>query len=67
MKLALRLTRWRLGMVPGPTLVMTYRPELFPGPLRAYVLRGMAGTGAWSRSEAELMAAYVSNLNACHF
>jgi hypothetical protein len=67
MRLLLRLARAMLGVVPGPIQVMTYRLELMPGKLRGYILRGMSGHGEWTRSEAELMAAYVSDLNSCHF
>ena len=66
-RLLLKLAHARLGVVPGPTQVMTYRPEMFPLSLRRYLLRAMSGRGEWSRGEAELMAAYVSNLNTCHF
>ena len=67
LRLALKVVRLRLGMVPGPVQVASYRPELMARSLRRYILRAMAGRGAWSKSEAELIAAFVSDRNACHF
>ncbi len=67
LRLALKLAKARLGVIPGPTQILSYRPNLLPGPVRGYILRGMAGHGEWSPSEAELFAAYISNLNTCHF
>lgn len=63
----LRLLGQFIGMVPGPLLVLSYAPELYPARLRDYLMRGMRGAGPWSRGEAELIATYVSDLNTCHF
>ena len=61
------LLRAIVGLVPGPLLVMSYRPALFDERLRRYVLRAAGYEGPWSKGESELFAAFVSNLNACHF
>lgn len=66
--LALHLARLVIGVKPPPTLVMTYRPDFFPRELRGYILRGVSHSrGAWTKGEAELFAAFVSDLNTCHF
>lgn len=67
LRLALWVVRRKTGMVPGPTLALTYRLDLFSRRLRGYILRGMRGDSAWSKGEAELLAAFVSKLNTCHF
>lgn len=67
MRLGMRLAGAFVGFVPGPFLVMSYRPALFDARLRRYVLRGVGREGPWSKGESELFAAFVSNLNTCHF
>lgn len=67
MRAMLWLVRSTVGMVPGPMLVMSRRPDLMTGSLRRYVMRAAAGNDQWSRGETELMAAFVSDLNRCHF
>lgn len=59
--------RRHFGFVPGPIQVLTYRPEFFPPPMRNYMLRSTSGRGCWSYGETEVMASYVSRLNACSF
>lgn len=66
-RLLFKVVERKLGVVPGPVQVMTYRPRMLPRPLRRYLSRGMSGVGPWSGSEAELFAAFISNLNTCHF
>lgn len=67
MRLGLRLIKWRTGVYPGPPLTLSYRPDLFHKDLMGYLLRGMSGSGGWSKGAAELFGAFVSNLNSCHF
>ncbi len=67
MRAMLWLVRRVVGIVPGPMLVMSRRPDLMKGPFRRYVMRAMSADGEWSRGETELMAAFVSDLNRCHF
>lgn len=67
LRLGFALARWRLGVIPGPTVFITYRPDLVSARFRGYLMRPMCGRGSWTRGEAELMAAFVSKLNTCHF
>lgn len=67
LRVVLWVVRRLVGIVPGPMLVMSYRPELMSRALRRYVLRAMRASRAWSKGEAELMASFVSDLNRCHF
>ncbi len=67
LRVVLRLVRWYLGMDPGPPTAITYRPDLFTPGLRQYLLRSASGDGGWSKGEAEMFSAFVSNLNSCHF
>jgi hypothetical protein len=67
MDLGLRLARWRVGAVPGPPLTISYRPQLFHKDFVGYIVRAMAGSGGWDKGHAEMFAAFVSKLNACHF
>ena len=66
-RLGLEFVRWQLGVYEGPTVALTYRPDLLGNELREYILRGMHGSGGWSKGEAELFAAFVSKLNSCSF
>ena len=51
-----------------PVQAMTFRPDLLNKDLRDYVLRGAnPGKSAWGKGESELFAAFVSDLNTCHF
>lgn len=56
-----------MGLELGPPLALTYRPDLFDSTMNGYILRGVAYSGPWSKGESELFAAFVSNLNTCHF
>jgi hypothetical protein len=67
MKLGLAVAERVIGVKPPPMLTVSYRPDLFVAPLRRYVLRGVSRASAWSKGESELFAAFVSNLNTCHF
>ena len=66
-RLGLELFKWRAGVYPGPPVAMTYRPDFFNKDLRGYIMRAMHGSGGWNKGEAELFAAFVSNLNSCNF
>lgn len=66
-RVGLLLFKLRAGVIPGPPLAITYRPDLLTTDLRDYTLRGMHGSGGWSKGDAELFAAFVSKLNTCHF
>lgn len=56
-----------IGVKPPPPLAITYRPDLLRAPLRRYIMRGTSNAGAWTKGESELFAAFVSDLNTCHF
>jgi len=57
----------RAGFTPGPLVVLTYRPKLFSPLVRRYLARGMSSLPPWTRGERELIGAYVSDVNTCHF
>lgn len=64
----LRFFRWIFGTVPGPALFFTYAPDLLAPEFMSFVLRAMsANEASWSQGEKELLATFVSDLNACHF
>lgn len=67
LELVLAIAGRFIGIKPGPPLLMTYRPEFMGAELRGYILRGISRSGPWSKGEAELFAAFVSDLNTCHF
>jgi hypothetical protein len=54
---------------PAPDVVKTlrYRPEFFGRPMSAVFQEVMRGPSEWSVGDRELMAAYVSRINACEF
>ncbi|MEM7330785.1 MAG: hypothetical protein AAF490_01745 [Chloroflexota bacterium] len=66
-RIAIRFMKLQAGVYSGPPLALTYRPDLLTKDLRDYMLRGMHGSGGWSKGEAELFAAFVSRLNSCNF
>jgi hypothetical protein len=53
--------------VPDVVKTLTYRPELFGGPMSDLFQEVMRGPSAWSIGDRELMAAYVSKTNECEF
>lgn len=67
LRVALGGIRRYVGSVPGPMLFMSYRPSLLTRPMASYIQRPMRKSQHWSRGEAELMSAFVSNLNRCSF
>ena len=66
-KQALRFLAWQEGVQPGPPLVFSYRPDLVPGRLAKYMVRGTSSRNPWGKGNAEMFAAFVSRLNDCHF
>lgn len=67
MRMGLALARRRLGTYPGPPLTISYRPQFFHRELVGYIMRAMHGSGGWTKGDAEMFAAFVSDLNSCHF
>jgi hypothetical protein len=67
MSLGLRFAKWRVGTFPGPPLTISYKPAFFHKDFIGYIVRGMAGSGGWTKGEAELFASFVSKLNRCEF
>ena len=67
MSLGLAFAKWRVGAFPGPPLTISYKPKLFHKQFISYIVRGMAGSGGWTKGEAELFASFVSKLNQCDF
>ena len=65
--LGLGFEKGRVGGLPGPPLTISYKPEFFQRDFIGYIVRGMAGSGGWTKGEAELFASFVSKLNACQF
>lgn len=53
--------------VPDVVKTLRYRPEFFGAPMSALFQEVMRGPSAWPVGERELMAAYVSRVNACEF
>lgn len=66
-KLQLAIIGSLVGHVPGPILVNSYRKELFGKQFAACLQRGMRGVGAWTASEREVFAAFVSKMNDCAY
>ena len=52
---------------PDVVKTLTYRPELFGGPMSLVFQEVMRGPSEWSIADRELMAAYVSKTNECEF
>lgn len=47
--------------------MVLYRPDFLGDPLCALCQQVMRGPSGWSIGDRELMAAYVSSINACEF
>lgn len=67
MALGLRLAKLLTGTYPGPPLAISYRPHFFNKDFAGYIMRAMHGSGGWDKGHAEMFAAFVSQLNSCHF
>ena len=55
------------GFVPGPILVQSYRPEFFGKPYNDAVMTALRKSKVWTKTEVELIAAFVSKQNQCQF
>ena len=52
---------------PDVVKTLKYRPDFFGSPMSAMFQEVMRGPSEWSVADRELMAAYVSKVNACVF
>ena len=52
---------------PDVVKTLMYRRAFFGAPMSDVFQEVMRGPSAWSIGDRELMAAYVSKVNACHF
>ena len=60
--------RERSGAEPlGVVKTLLYRPGLFGRPFSEALDQAMRGPSEWSAGERELLAAFTSLLNECHF
>jgi hypothetical protein len=66
-KLQLRIIRAIVGQLPGPIAMMSYRRNLFGRWLTDCFTEAMERCRHWTRGEAELFAAYVSDQNRCRY
>lgn len=53
--------------IPHAVKLVSYRPDFFGANLKKVTHEAMRGSSAWSVGERELMAAFVSRVNACEF
>lgn len=53
--------------VPDVIKLIRYRPDFFGTPMGEVTHAAMRGPSAWSIGDRELMAAFVSKINACEF
>ena len=67
-RLFLRLVGTTAKMDPPDVVrTLTYRSGFFGGPFSLVVQSVMRGRSAWTVGERELVAAYTSYLNQCHY
>jgi uncharacterized peroxidase-related enzyme len=67
-RVKLRMIRLASGREPSDILkLLYYRRDFFGDPFTAWVEAVLRGPSSWSVGERELIAAFVSNLNACRF
>lgn len=67
-KLLFGLIRLMSGRpMPDAAKVTFYRPDFYGAPMKQLTHEAMRGPSRWSVGDRELMAAYVSKLNACPF
>jgi uncharacterized peroxidase-related enzyme len=53
--------------LPDAAKLVFYRPDFYGAAASAFTQEAMRGSSAWSVADRELMAAVVSNVNACAF
>lgn len=53
--------------VPDAARLVFYRPGFYGAPMKTFTHESMRGPSAWSVGDRELMAAFVSKINACVF
>jgi uncharacterized peroxidase-related enzyme len=53
--------------LPDAAKLVYYRPEFYGAPMKELTHEAMRGPSAWSVGDRELMAAYISHVNACAF
>lgn len=53
--------------VPDAAKLVFYRPEFYGAPMKEFTQKAMRGPSLWSVGDRELMAAFVSQMNACAF
>jgi uncharacterized peroxidase-related enzyme len=53
--------------VPDAAKLVFYRPDFYGAPMKEITQEAMRGPSAWSVGDRELMAAFVSQTNACAF
>src|SRR6266487_4877430 len=53
--------------LPDAARLVFYRPDFYGAPMGAFTHLVMRGPSAWSVGDRELMAAFVSKMNACAF
>jgi uncharacterized peroxidase-related enzyme len=53
--------------LPDAAKLVFYRPDFYGAPMKEFTQEAMRGSSAWSVGDRELMAAFVSQINACAF
>jgi uncharacterized peroxidase-related enzyme len=53
--------------MPDAARLVFYRPDFYGAPMKGLTQLAMRGPSAWSVGDRELMAAFVSKMNACAF
>ena len=65
--LILKAMKLRMGIIPGPPLTLSYRPDMFPPKLRNLTLGSANPSRSWDAGQLEVFATFVSKLNSCNF
>src|SRR5258706_327282 len=52
---------------PDAARLVFYRPDFYGAPMKGFTHLAMRGPSTWSVGDRELMAAFVSKMNACAF
>jgi uncharacterized peroxidase-related enzyme len=53
--------------IPDAARLVFYRPDFYGAPMKGFTHLAMRGPSTWSVGDRELMAAFVSKMNACAF